>query len=71
MFDLIKYKLQRILKHPNVATFLGAVGNDQNALEMERAAREDGLNVVYEICESYETGTCTVLITGKDRLHDY
>lgn len=49
---------------------MGAVGNDENALEMERAAREDGLNLVYEICESYETGTCTVLITGKERLHD-
>jgi adenosine kinase len=56
-----------ILKHPNVCTFIGAIGKDHNAEIMKEKAREVGLNTVYQINETLPTGTCAVLITHKDR----
>jgi len=56
-----------ILKHPNVATFMGCVGNDKYADIMKEKAKEVGLNTVYQVTEKAPTGTCAVLITGKER----
>lgn len=58
---------QWILKFPNVATFMGCIGKDHNADIMKQKASEVGLNALYQINESVQTGTCAVLITGNDR----
>lgn len=55
------------MKYPNVATFMGCIGKDENAEIMKEKANEVGLNVVYQINDTVKTGTCAVLVTGKDR----
>lgn len=56
-----------ILGQPNVCTFMGCVGKDKNAEIMREKASEVGLKTLYQINEQVSTGTCAVLITGKDR----
>ncbi len=56
-----------ILKHPNLATFMGCTGSDENASIMKEKSNEVGLNTVYQVDPNTPTGTCAVLITGKDR----
>ena len=46
---------------------MGCTGNDSNAAIMREKAKEVGLNTVYQVDENTPTGTCAVLITGKDR----
>jgi adenosine kinase len=46
---------------------MGATGKDHNADIMNEKAREVGLKTVYQVNENVPTGTCAVLITGKDR----
>lgn len=59
--------LSWISKHPNLATFMGCIGEDKNAVIMSQKAKEVGLSTAYQIDEKAPTGTCAVLITGKDR----
>lgn len=59
--------LSWICQFPNVATFMGCTGKDKNADIMTEKAKEVGLNTAYQVDESTPTGTCAVLITGKDR----
>lgn len=56
-----------ILKHPNVCTFMGCVGKDNNADIMRQKAKEVGLNTVYQVDDKNSTGTCAVLIVKSDR----
>ncbi len=56
-----------ILKQPNVATFMGCIGEDKNAEIMKERAKEVGLKTAYQIDSKTPTGTCAVLISGKDR----
>jgi len=56
-----------ILNRPNVATFMGCVGKDKYADIMKEKANEVGLKTVYQLTEKAPTGTCAVLITGKER----
>uniref|UniRef100_A0A336M4V2 Adenosine kinase n=1 Tax=Culicoides sonorensis TaxID=179676 RepID=A0A336M4V2_CULSO len=58
---------QWILQKPNVSNFFGCVGSDDYAKILEKKAREDGVNVHYQITEKEPTGTCAVLITGTKR----
>lgn len=60
---------QWILGKPNATTFMGAIGNDNFGRIMETKAKEDGVNVVYQVDQSTSTGVCAVLITenGKSR----
>lgn len=46
---------------------MGCTGKDKNADIMTEKAKEVGLNTAYQVDESTPTGTCAVLITGKDR----
>ncbi len=46
---------------------MGCTGKDANAQIMKEKASDVGLNTVYQIDEKTATGTCAVLITGKDR----
>lgn len=59
--------LSWILKFPSVATFMGCTGKDTNAKIMYEKAKEVGLNTAYQVDETTPTGTCAVLITGKER----
>jgi adenosine kinase len=58
---------QWVLDKPNIATFMGAVGNDENGKIIAESARADGVNVNYQIVPTEPTGTCAVLITGENR----
>jgi adenosine kinase len=46
---------------------MGCTGNDKNAEIMKEKAKEVGLKTVYQIDSKTPTGTCAVLISGKDR----
>ncbi len=46
---------------------MGCTGKDQNAEIMLNKAKEVGLNTAYQVDENTPTGTCAVLITGKER----
>lgn len=46
---------------------MGCVGIDKYSKILEDKARADGLNVRYQYTSQESTGTCAVLITGKDR----
>jgi len=56
-----------ILERPNVAVFFGCVGNDKYSDILKKKARDDGVNVLYQITDKTPTGTCGVLITGTRR----
>ncbi|XP_046409299.1 adenosine kinase 2-like isoform X1 [Neodiprion fabricii] len=58
---------QWFLERPNIATFMGCVGNDKYAQILKDKARSDGINVHYQYTDEEPTGTCAVLITGKER----
>jgi adenosine kinase len=46
---------------------MGAVGNDDYGNLMREKCKEVGLNPIYQVKEDKSTGTCAVLITGKER----
>lgn len=46
---------------------MGCVGRDKYSKILEDKATTDGLNVRYQYTDKEGTGTCAVLITGKDR----
>ncbi|XP_044591803.1 adenosine kinase 2 isoform X3 [Cotesia glomerata] len=58
---------QWFLEKPHVATFMGCVGKDKYSKILEEKARSSGLNVKYQYHDTVPTGTCGVLITGKNR----
>lgn len=58
---------QWFLEKPNIVSYMGCVGNDKYAKILENKARSDGLNVHYQYTDKEPTGTCAVLITGRER----
>jgi len=56
-----------MLKHNNVATYVGCVGDDEYGQQLERVARKDGVNVQYLKDPSVATGTCAALILNHER----
>lgn len=46
---------------------MGCVGRDKYSKILEDKALADGLNVCYQYTDQEPTGTCAVLITGKER----
>lgn len=46
---------------------MGCVGRDKYSKILEDKATTDGLNVQYQYTDQEPTGTCAVLITGKER----
>ncbi|XP_014483891.1 PREDICTED: adenosine kinase 2 [Dinoponera quadriceps] len=58
---------QWLLQKPNVATYMGCVGRDKYSKILEDKANVAGLNVRYQYVDEEPTGTCAVLITGKER----
>lgn len=58
---------QWFLEKPGVCIYMGCVGKDKYSSILEERARENGLNVRYQYTDKEQTGTCAVLITGKER----
>jgi len=58
---------QWIIEKPKITTFFGCVGEDKYSKILEDRARANGVNVQYQYSEVEATGTCAVLITGKNR----
>jgi len=54
---------QWILNKPNVCTFMGCIGKDENGKILESKAKEAGVNTQYQLTEKQPTGTCGVVIT--------
>lgn len=50
----------------NSTSFIGCVGNDDNAEALEKAAKEDGVNVQYMKAD-VPTGVCACLLTDNNR----
>lgn len=46
---------------------MGCVGKDKYAKILEDRANSNGLRVCYQYTDKEHTGTCAVLITGKER----
>ena len=61
--------MQWFFDKPNIGTYMGCVGADDNCRRMQTKAREDKLNVVYMVDKKEPTGICACLITnnGKNR----
>lgn len=58
---------QWFLEKPKIATYMGCVGKDKYSKILKERAVADGLNVRYQYTDKEPTGTCAVLITGKER----
>ncbi|CAH0564030.1 unnamed protein product [Brassicogethes aeneus] len=58
---------QWLLEFPKVTTFFGCVGDDKYSKILCDKARENGVNVQYQVNSKEPTGTCAVLITGTHR----
>jgi adenosine kinase len=58
---------QWILKKPKVTTFMGGVGTDNFSEVLEKSAVTEGVSVHYQKLPEHSTGTCAVLVTGKQR----
>lgn len=58
---------QWVLQKPNISVFFGSVGHDNYAKILEKKARDEGVNVRYQVTDAEATGTCAVLVTGTKR----
>ncbi|XP_024936456.1 adenosine kinase 2 isoform X3 [Cephus cinctus] len=58
---------QWFLEKPNITIYMGCVGKDKYSKILEERARSSGINVRYHYTDKETTGTCAVLITGKER----
>jgi len=58
---------QWMIQQPNSATFVGCVGDDAFGRQLRDSATKDGLNVQYLVDPAVPTGTCAVLVVGKER----
>ena len=58
---------QWMLQSPGATAFIGCVGDDANAANLQRAAEADGVATHYLHDTSAPTGTCAVLINGGER----
>lgn len=58
---------QWMVQTPNSATFVGCVGDDDFGKQLKASAEKDGLNAQYLVDNKTPTGTCAVLVVGKER----
>jgi len=52
---------------PEATTFVGCISHDKYGKILEEKTKESGVKVNYQYCDSEPTGTCAVLLTGKNR----
>lgn len=58
---------QWMLNTIGATSYFGAIGDDEFGETMTKCCADDGVNVQYYINPSVATGTCAVVITGKNR----
>lgn len=58
---------QWMLQSPGVTSYFGAVGSDDYSDKMTKCSVADGVNVQFFQNDSVPTGTCAVLVNGKNR----
>ncbi|XP_065835469.1 uncharacterized protein [Oscarella lobularis] len=58
---------QWLIGTPGATTYTGCIGKDEFGKQLTQKAEGDGVKVNYMIHDSTPTGTCAVLITGKNR----
>ena len=58
---------QWTLQIPNVCTFTGSIGDDDNSQLLLRTGRESGLNLQCQVVENCPTSMCVVLVCGTHR----
>lgn len=56
-----------MLQSAGVTSYFGAIGDDDFGKTMNSCCDEDGVNVQYFVNGEVPTGTCAVVITGKNR----
>lgn len=56
-----------MLQTPGATSYFGAIGDDDFGKTMSSCCSNDGVNVQYFVNSEVPTGTCAVLITGKNR----
>ncbi|XP_022319650.2 uncharacterized protein LOC111122288 isoform X1 [Crassostrea virginica] len=52
---------------PNATTFFGCINKDEFGKIMENKAKEAGVNTQFQYTDKEPTGTCAVIVTGKNR----
>jgi adenosine kinase len=58
---------QWMLQRPGAVSFLGCIGDDAYGRQLRQSANADGVNTAYLVDPETPTGTCAVLIHGKER----
>jgi len=58
---------QWLIGVPNATTFMGCIGKDQFGKILEGKCKESGVSTAYQYDDKEPTGTCAVLLTGKNR----
>jgi adenosine kinase len=56
-----------MMKIPGSTAYFGAVGQDNYGQTLEKCALTDGVRVIYQKNPEVPTGTCAVLINGRER----
>lgn len=58
---------QWMLQSAGCTSYFGAIGDDEFGKRMTQCCGEDGVNVQYYVNPEVPTGTCAVVVTGKNR----
>eukprot|EP00824_Muranothrix_gubernata_P018141 TRINITY_DN37048_c0_g1_i1.p1 TRINITY_DN37048_c0_g1~~TRINITY_DN37048_c0_g1_i1.p1 ORF type:complete len:344 (-),score=66.08 TRINITY_DN37048_c0_g1_i1:60-1091(-) len=58
---------QWMLQRPHATTFVGCVGDDRFGAMQRMCGEKDGVNIQYLVDPTEATGTCAVLVNGKER----
>lgn len=57
---------------PKAVVYTGCIGNDHFGEILQEKIGEVGVHTLYQHTDEQQTGTCAVLITGKNRyLHEF
>ena len=56
-----------MLRVPDATSFFGCVKKDEFGDILEKKAKEIGVNVKFQYTDKESTGTCAVIVTGKNR----
>ena len=61
------FNVQWLTGVPNATTFFGCINKDEFGKIMENKAKEAGVNTQFQYTDKEPTGTCAVIVTGKNR----
>jgi sugar/nucleoside kinase (ribokinase family) len=59
--------VQWVIQHPRAVVYSGCIGNDRYAQILEERIHEIGVKALYQRTDKEGTGTCAVLLTGRNR----